>query len=146
MASTRRVGSILTAILAAALLFTFLAVPAARADAAPSGVAQAVTRTHETVSARLGDDMSAMCEKLGEIKDALMQKHEQGKEQHEQLQSYGKDVAKDMTAATDEFVAMLEGIGDSFDNGDLEGMKNTPKTFVDGLGTYLGAIKDAVKP
>ena len=75
MASTRRVGSILTAILAAALLFTFLAVPAARADAASSGVAQAVTRTHETVSARLGEDMSAMCEKLGEIKDALMQKH-----------------------------------------------------------------------
>ena len=135
MASTRRVGTILTAILAAALLFTFLAVPAARADAASSGVAQAVTRTHETVSARLGDDMSAMCEK-----------HEQGKEQHEQLQSYGKDVAKDVTAATDEFVAMLEGIGDSFDNGDLEGMKNTPKTFIDGLGTYLGAIKDAVKP
>lgn len=146
MASTRRVGTILTAILAAALLFTFLAVPAARADAASSGVAQAVTRTHETVSARLGDDMSAMCEKLGEIKDALMQKHEQGKEQHEQLQSYGKDVAQDVTAATDEFVAMLESIGDSFDNGDLEGMKNTPKTFVDGLGTYLGAIKDAVKP
>ena len=78
MASTRRVGTILTAILAAALLFTFLAV--------------------------------------------------------------------DVTAATDEFVAMLEGIGDSFDNGDLEGMKNTPKTFVDGLATYLGAIKDAVKP
>lgn len=146
MASTRRVGTILTAILAAALLFTFLAVPAARADAASSGVAQAVTRTHETVSARLGDDMSAMCEKLGEIKDALMQKYEQGKDQHEQLQSYGKDVAQDVTAATDEFVAMLEGIGDSFDNGDLEGMKNTPKTFVDGLGTYLGAIKDAVKP
>lgn len=146
MASTRRVGTILTAILAAALLFTFLAVPAARADAASSGVAQAVTRTHETVSARLGDDMSAMCEKLGEIKDALMQKYEQGKEQHEQLQNYGKDVAQDVTAATDEFVAMLEGIGDSFDNGDLEGMKNTPKTFVDGLGTYLGAIKDAVKP
>ena len=146
MASTRRVGTILTAILAAALLFTFLAVPAARADADSSGVAQAVTRTHETVSARLGDDMSAMCEKLGEIKDALMQKHEQGKEQHEQLQSYGKDVAKDVTAATDEFVAMLEGIGDCFDNGDVEGMKNTPKTFVDGLGTYLGAIKDAVKP
>ena len=146
MASTRRVGTILTAILAAALLFTFLAVPAARADAASSGVAQAVTRTHETVSARLGDDMSAMCKKLGEIKDALMQKHEQGKEQHEQLQSYGKGVAQDVTAATDEFVAMLEGIGDSFDNGDLEGMKNTPKTFVDGLGIYLGAIKDAVKP
>ena len=146
MASTRRVGTILTAILAAALLFTFLAVPAARADAASSGVAQAVTRTHETVSARLGDDMSAMCEKLGEIKDALMQKYEQGKEQHEQLQNYGKVVAQDVTAATDEFVAMLEGIGDSFDNGDLEGMKNTPKTFVDGLGTYLGAIKDAVKP
>ena len=146
MASTRRVGTILTAILAAALLFTFLAVPAARADAASSGVAQAVTRTHETVSARLGDDMSAMCEKLGEIKDALMQKYEQGKEHHEQLQSYGKDVTQDVTAATDEFAAMLEGIGDSFDNGDLEGMKNTPKTFVDGLGTYLGAIKDAVKP
>ena len=88
----------------------------------------------------------AMCEKLGEIKDALIQKHEQGKEQHEQLQSYGNGVAQDVTAATDEFVAMLEGIGDSFDKGDLEGMKNTPKTFVDGLGTYLGAIKGAVKP
>ncbi len=146
MANKRRVGSILTAIMTAALLFTFIAVPAASADAAPSGVAQAVVKTHETVSARLGEDMSAMCEKLGEIKDALIQKHEQGKEQHEQLQSYGNGVAQDVTAATDEFVAMLEGIGDSFDKGDLEGMKNTPKTFVDGLGTYLGAIKGAVKP
>ena len=38
-----------------------------------------------------------------------------------------------MRARTDDFVGMLEGIGQAYDKGDVEGILKTPKTFVDGL-------------
>lgn len=41
---------------------------------------------------------------------------------------------------------MLEDIGQAYDKGDVEGILNTPKTFVDGLKGYLGSIADSVKP
>ena len=41
---------------------------------------------------------------------------------------------------------MLEGIGNAYDKGDVEGILKTPETFVNGLKGYLGSIWGSVKP
>ena len=41
---------------------------------------------------------------------------------------------------------MLEGIGQAFDKGNVEGILNTPETFFGGLEDYLGSIFESVKP
>ena len=64
----------------------------------------------------------------------------------ENLWNYGDKVEAGVESATDDFVGMLEDIGRAYDKGDVEGILNTPKTFVDGLKGYLGSIADSVKP
>lgn len=111
---------ILAAALAAVLLLAVVFAPVSLADnsTADSSVASAVEKTHATVSA-----------KLGEIKATVGEKVEAGVE-----------------SATDDFVGMLEDIGQAYDKGDVEGILKTPKTFVDGLKDYLGSIAGSVKP
>ena len=41
---------------------------------------------------------------------------------------------------------MLVGIGQAFDKGNVEGILNTPKTFVEGLRGYLDNIWSSVNP
>ncbi len=136
MANTRRRSiCLVAAAIVSALLLAFIAVPSAAADSAPVGVAAAVEKTHSTVSAKLEDVRAAASERLGVDAEKI-----------EYIWNYGDNVAEGVTAATDDFIAMLEGIGSSYDKGDVEGILSTPKTFIDGLGAYLGEIKDTVIP
>lgn len=125
---------ILTAALAAIMLFAVVLAPASLAEA-DTGVAAAVEKTHATVTAKLGEIKATVGEKVGVDVSKL-----------ETLWNYGDKVETGVESATDDFVAMLEGIGQAYDKGDVEGILNTPKTFVDGLKDYLGGIKGSVKP
>ncbi len=128
---------ILAAALAAVLLFAVVLVPTSLADSdtADNGVAAAVEKTQATVTAKLDEIKANVSEKVGVDVDKL-----------ENLWTYGDKVATGVDGATDDFVAMLEGIGQAYDNGDVEGILKTPQTFTEGLKGYLGNIWDSVKP
>lgn len=126
---------ILAAALAAVLLLAVVFAPVSLAGTADSSVASAVEKTHATVSAKLGEIKATVGEKVGVDVDKL-----------ENLWNYGDKVEAGVESATDDFVGMLEDIGRAYDKGDVEGILNTPKTFVDGLKDYLGSIADSVKP
>ena len=119
---------ILAAALAVIMIFAVAFAPVSLADN-DTGVA------HATVTAKLGEIKAAVSENVGSDVSKL-----------ETLWNYGDNVEAGVEAATDDFVAMLEGIGQAYDKGDVEGILNTPKTFVDGLKGYLGGIWGSVKP
>ena len=125
---------ILAAALAVIMIFAVAFAPVSLADN-DTGVADAVEKTPATVTAKLGEIKAAVSENVGSNVSKL-----------ETLWNYGDNVEAGVEAATDDFVAMLEGIGQAYDKGDVEGILNTPKTFVDGLKGYLGGIWGSVKP
>ncbi len=128
---------ILAAALAAVMLFAVVFAPVSLADsaAADNGLAAAVEKTQATVVAKLGEIKANISEKVGGDVTKL-----------ETLWAYGDKVESGVETSTDDFVAMLEGIGQAYDNGDVEGILKTPETFVNGLKGYLGSIKNSVQP
>ncbi len=128
---------ILAAALAAVMLFAVVFAPVSLADsaAADNGLAAAVEKTQATVVAKLGEIKANVSEKVGGDVTKL-----------ETLWAYGDKVESGVETSTDDFVAMLEGIGQAYDNGDVEGILKTPETFVNGLKGYLGSIKNSVQP
>ena len=125
---------ILAAALAVIMIFAVAFAPVSLADS-DTGVAAAVEKTQATVTAKLGEIMAAVSENVGSDVSQL-----------ENLWNYGDNVEAGVESATDDFVAKLEGIGQAFDKGNVEGILKTPQTFVDGLQGYLGSIFDSVKP
>lgn len=123
------------ALVAAVMLFALVLAPAGYADEPAGEIAAAVEKTQATVAAKLDEVKAGIGEKIGVDSETL-----------EYLWNYGDNVEAGVESATDDFVAMLEGIGAAYDNGDVEGIMNTPKTFVEGLKGYLGNIKDVVIP
>ena len=125
------------AFVAVVMMFALVLAPAGYAEAAePDGeLPAAVEKTQATVAAKLDEVKAGIGEKIGVDSETL-----------EYLWNYGANVEAGVESATDDFVAMLEGIGDAYDKGDVEGIMNTPKTFVDGLKQYLGGIKGVVLP
>ncbi len=122
---------------ATVMMFALVLAPASYADAAePAGdIAAAVEKTQATVAAKLEEVKAGICEKIGVDSETL-----------EYLWNYGDNVEAGIEAATDEFVAMIEGIGDAYDKGDVEAIKGTADTFINGLESYLGSIKDTTIP
>lgn len=125
---------ILAAALAVIMIFAVAFAPVSLADN-DSGIAAAVEKTQATVTAKLGEIKAAVSENVGADVSKL-----------ETLWNYGDKVDAGVEGATDDFVAMLEGIGQAYDKGDVEGILKTPETFVNGLKGYLGGIFDSVKP
>ena len=125
---------ILAAALAVIMIFAVAFAPVSLADT-DNGVAAAVEKTQATVTAKLGEIRAAVSESVGSDVSQL-----------ENLWNYGDKVESGVESATDDFVAKLEGIGQAFDKGNVEGILNTPQTFVDGLQDYLGSIFESVKP
>ena len=125
---------ILAAALAVIMIFAVAFAPVSLADT-DNGVATAVEKTQATVNAKLAEIEAAVSENVGSDVSKL-----------ETLWNYGNSVEADVEGATDDFVGMLEGIGQAFDKGNVEGILNTPQTFVEGLRGYLGSIFDSVKP
>ena len=125
---------ILAAALAVIMIFAVAFAPVSLADN-DTGVAAAVEKTQATVTAKLGEIKAAVSENVGSDVSKL-----------ENLWNYGNSVEAGVEGATDDFVGMLEGIGQAFDKGNVEGILNTPKTFVEGLKGYLGSIFESVNP
>lgn len=125
---------ILAAALAVIMIFAVAFAPVSLADN-DTGVAAAVEKTQATVTAKLSEIEAAVSENVGSDVSKL-----------ETLWNYGDKVESGVESATDDFVGTLEGIGQAFDKGNVEGILNTPKTFVDGLKGYLGSIFDSVNP
>ena len=125
---------ILAAALAVIMIFAVAFAPVSLADN-DTGVAAAVEKTQATVTAKLGEIKAAVSENVGSDVSKL-----------ENLWNYGDKVESGVESATDDFVGTLEGIGQAFDKGNVEGILNTPKTFVDGLRGYLGSIFESVNP
>ena len=125
---------ILAAALAVIMIFAVAFAPVSLADN-DNGVAAAVEKTQATVTAKLGEIKAAVSESVGSDVSKL-----------ENLWNYGDKVGSGVESATDDFVAMLEGIGNAYDKGDVEGILKTPKTFINGLESYLGSIWGSVKP
>lgn len=125
---------ILAAALAVIMIFAVAFAPVSLADN-DNGVAAAVEKTQATVTAKLGEIKAAVSESVGSDVSKL-----------ENLWIYGDKVGSGVESATDDFVAMLEGIGNAYDKGDVEGILKTPETFVNGLKGYLGSIWGSVKP
>lgn len=125
---------ILAAALAVIMIFAVAFAPVSLADN-DNGVAAAVEKTQATVTAKLGEIKAAVSESVGSDVSKL-----------ENLWNYGDKVGSGVESATDDFVAMLEGIGNAYDKGDVEGILKTPKTFVKGLEDYLGSIWGSVNP
>ena len=125
---------ILAAALAVIMIFAVAFAPVSLADT-DNGVATAVEKTQATVNAKLDEIKAAVSENVGSDVSKL-----------ENLWNYGDKVESGVESATDDFVGMLEGIGQAFDKGNVEGILNTPQTFVDGLKGYLGSIFESVKP
>lgn len=125
---------ILAAALAVIMIFAVAFAPVSLADN-DNGVAAAVEKTQATVTAKLGEIKAAVSESVGSDVSKL-----------ENLWNYGDKVESGVESATDDFVAMLEGIGNAYDKGDVEGILKTPETFVNGLKGYLGSIWGSVKP
>lgn len=125
---------ILAAALAVIMIFAVAFAPVSLADN-DNGVAAAVEKTQATVTAKLGEIKAAVSESVGSDVSKL-----------ENLWNYGDKVGSGVESATDDFVAMLEGIGNAYDKGDVEGILKTPETFVNGLKGYLGSIWGSVQP
>lgn len=125
---------ILAAALAVIMIFAVAFAPVSLADN-DNGVAAAVEKTQATVTAKLGEIKAAVSESVGSDVSQL-----------ENLWNYGDKVESGVESATDDFVAMLEGIGNAYDKGNVEGILKTPETFVNGLKGYLGSIWGSVKP
>lgn len=125
---------ILAAALAVIMIFAVAFAPVSLADN-DNGVAAAVEKTQATVTAKLGEIKAAVSESVGSDVSRL-----------ENLWNYGDKVGSGVESATDDFVAMLEGIGNAYDKGDVEGIIKTPETFVNGLKGYLGSIWGSVQP
>ena len=125
---------ILAAALAVIMIFAVAFAPVSLADT-DNGVATAVEKTQATVNAKLAEIEAAVSENVGSDVSQL-----------ENLWNYGDKVESGVESATDDFVAKLEGIGQAFDKGNVEGILNTHNTFVDGLQDYLGSIFESVKP
>lgn len=125
---------ILAAALAVIMIFAVAFAPVSLADN-DTGVAAAVEKTQATVTAKLSEIEAAVSESVGSDVSKL-----------ETLWNYGDKVESGVESATDDFVGTLEGIGQAFDKGNVEGILNTPKTFVDGLKGYLGSIFESVNP
>ena len=125
---------ILAAALAVIMIFAVAFAPVSLADT-DNGVATAVEKTQATVNAKLDEIKAAVSENVGSDVSKL-----------ETLWNYGDKVESGVESATDDFVGMLEGIGQAFDKGNVVGILNTPQTFVDGLKGYLGSIFESVKP
>ena len=125
---------ILAAALAVIMIFAVAFAPVSLADT-DNGVATAVEKTQATVNAKLAEIEAAVSESVGSDVSQL-----------ENLWNYGDKVESGVESATDDFVAKLEGIGQAFDKGNVEGILNTPETFFGGLEDYLGSIFESVKP
>lgn len=125
---------ILAAALAVIMIFAVAFAPVSLADN-DNGVAAAVEKTQATVTAKLGEIKAAVSESVGSDVSKL-----------ENLWNYGDKVESGVESATDDFVGMLEGIGNAYDKGDVEGILKTPETFVNGLKGYLGSIWGSVNP
>ena len=125
---------ILAAALAVIMIFAVAFAPVSLADT-DNGVATAVEKTQATVNAKLAEIEAAVSENVGSDVSKL-----------ENLWNYGDKVESGVESATDDFVGMLEGIGQAFDKGNVEEIIKTPQTFVDGLRGYLGSIFDSVNP
>ena len=125
---------ILAAALAVIMIFAVAFAPVSLADT-DNGVATAVEKTQATVNAKLAEIEAAVSENVGSDVSKL-----------ETLWNYGDKVESGVESATDDFVGMLEGIGQAFDKGNVEGILNTPETFFGGLEGYLGSIFESVKP
>ena len=126
---------ILAAALAVIMIFAVAFAPVSLADNDTGVVAAAVEKTQATVNAKLAEIKAAVSENVGSDVSQL-----------ENLWNYGDKVESGVESATDDFVAKLEGIGQAFDKGNVEGILNTPQTFVEGLRGYLGSIFESVKP
>ena len=125
---------ILAAALAVIMIFAVAFAPVSLADN-DNGVAAAVEKTQATVTAKLGEIKAAVSESVGSDVSQL-----------ENLWNYGDKVESGVESATDDFVAKLEGIGQAFDKGNVEGILNTPETFFGGLEGYLKNIWSSVNP
>ena len=125
---------ILAAALAVIMIFAVAFAPVSLADN-NNGVAAAVEKTQATVTAKLGEIKAAVSESVGSDVSKL-----------ENLWNYGDKVESGVESATDDFVAMLEGIGNAYDKGNVDEIIKTPQTFVNGLKGYLGSIWGSVKP
>lgn len=125
---------ILAAALAVIMIFAVAFAPVSLADN-DNGVAAAVEKTQATVTAKLGEIKAAVSESVGSDVSKL-----------ENLWNYGDKVESGVESATDDFVAMLEGIGNAYDKGNVEEIIKTPETFVNGLQNYLGSIWGSVRP
>ena len=125
---------ILAAALAVIMIFAVAFAPVSLADN-DTGVAAAVEKTQATVNAKLAEIKAAVSENVGSDVSKL-----------ENLWNYGDKVESGVESATDDFVGMLEGIGQAFDKGNVVGILNTPKTFVEGLRGYLDNIWSSVNP
>lgn len=125
---------ILAAALAVIMIFAVAFAPVSLADT-DNGVATAVEKTQATVTAKLAEIEAAVSESVGSDVSQL-----------ENLWNYGDKVESGVESATDDFVGMLEGIGNAYDKGNVEEIIKTPQTFVDGLKGYLGSIFDSVNP
>ena len=125
---------ILAAALAVIMIFAVAFAPVSLADS-DTGVAAAVEKTQATVTAKLAEIEAAVSESVGSDVSQL-----------ETLWNYGDKVESGVESATDDFVGMLEGIGQAFDKGNVDGILNTPETFVDGLEGYLKNIWSSVNP
>lgn len=125
---------ILAAALAVIMLFAVAFAPVSLADN-DNGVAAAVEKTQATVTAKLGEIKAAVSESVGSDVSKL-----------ENLWNYGDKVESGVESATDDFVGMLEDIGNAYDKGNVEEIIKTPHTFVNGLQDYLGSIWGSVKP
>ena len=126
---------ILAAALAVIMIFAVAFAPVSLADNDTGVVAAAVEKTQATVTAKLAEIKAAVSENVGSDVSQL-----------ENLWNYGDKVESGVESATDDFVGMLEGIGQAFDKGNVEGILNTHNTFVDGLQDYLGSIFESVNP
>ena len=125
---------ILAAALAVIMIFAVAFAPVSLADT-DTGVAAAVEKTQATVNAKLAEIEAAVSENVGSDVSQL-----------ETLWNYGDKVESGVESATDDFVGTLEGIGQAFDKGNVVGILNTPKTFVEGLRGYLDNIWSSVNP
>ena len=126
---------ILAAALAVIMIFAVAFAPVSLADNDTGVVAAAVEKTQATVIAKLDEIKAAVSESVGSDVSQL-----------ENLWNYGDKVESGVESATDDFVAKLEGIGQAFDKGNVEGILNTHETFFGGLEDYLGSIFESVKP
>ena len=124
---------ILAAALAVIMIFAVAFAPVSLAD--NDTVAAAVEKTQATVTAKLSEIEAAVSENVGSDVSKL-----------ETLWNYGDKVESGVESATDDFVGTLEGIGQAFDKGNVVGILNTPKTFVEGLRGYLDNIWSSVNP